>query len=273
MGCSSKVFFSTNPNLWIGRPASAQNVVPLSPCHLPYGPGQLRVVGGHINNAASASAVGLGVVMADSEWVFGTWTTATSTFTADTANAQGGVSDAVVLATTTTNNGFIIGAKQAFNMFSLDITTADGGSPVYDVAYWGYPTTGSTASAATWQTVATNLIAGVLTSTGEAIWVVDVPSRVMVATTATVKPTGAPNGYYLIRVRATTAATSTAAKLARVYAGVELIRQSQLAQHAILNLAGGLGASSRTLTVTNGIMLGAFFGTANANNNLYLEYE
>ena len=275
---TGKVFFSTNPNKWLGRPASAQNVVPTSPCHLAFSPGQIRLLGGQINLAAAASGVGLAIALADSEWIAGSWTTATSTYADLTANAQSGTDDSFDPAvTTTTNNVFIVAAKRPFNVLGIDVTTADGGSTaVYDTAYWGYPTTGSQASAAGWQqiTQANNFIHTTATfdTTGEKLIVANFPPAVMVATVAA-DVTGLPAGYYAFRMRATTAATTTACQFARIYAGVEILRQSQLAQHATLNLAGGTGSSVRIPAITGGVMVGAFFATTNVGNNLYLEYE
>ena len=94
-----------------------------------------------------------------------------STYADDTANAQSGTSNAAVPAMATTNNGIILGATVPFNVIAFDVTTAPTGTPVYDTAYWGFPTSGSQASAATWQqiTQADNLIQATtpFASTGE----------------------------------------------------------------------------------------------------------
>ena len=270
---SAKTFFSTNPNKWLGTPKTARNVVPTIPCHLAYGPGQLRLMGGDINLAAAASGTGLAVVLADSEWIAGTWTEATTTYLDKTAEAQAGTADSLVLVDTTINNGFIIGSKQPIQVIGFDVTTASTGG-VFDTAYWGFPTSGSQASAAAFQqiTQANNFIQPTtpFAATGEQLFVLNHPAAVLVKTVAG-DITGFPAGYYAVRVRATTAVTVSASKFARLYVGVELLRQSQLAQHAVRGI--GAGVSSRTLTVTNGVAVGAYFGTANIGNNLYLEYE
>ena len=276
-----KVFQSTNPNLWLGTPRTAFNVPPLT-AGADVGDvetgtflralsnRQMRLWGGQITNAATASAAGYVALLPDQMNVVGTWTHATTTFADQSAATFTTGADLITIFTTTNNDGFIVGSLVPINVIGLEVTTTGGTAGTMDYAYWGQPTTGIVGSAA-WQTVSTNLLSTLAANAaGEKLLVLNVPPRLMTATTAS-SFTGTIAGYYYLRVRATTAPTGTVTKSSHIYAGVEIARGAQVAQYGQVTLAGGVGGSSRTVSPCAAV--GAYFGTANASNHLYLEYD
>lgn len=276
----ARIYHDTNPNLWIGTPRTAANVLPVT--IIAYGSpptaaaeGQMTPVGigiGRVRvrncaiNVVTTATAGLGMLLPDASWLAGLWTNATTTYADDTADAQSAAVDDFAIGSTTVNDGFLVGCSIPFNMVTVDVTTAATGTPAYDYGYWGQPTTGIIGTAG-WQTV-TPVISPTWTTTGEKLIVYPVPFRLM-ATTTTASFTGARSGYYWLRCRATTAATA-AANAARVYAGRTIFWQSTVAANSLVNLnSGGVGGR----TIDGGQGLQAFFGTAAANNMLYLELD
>ena len=77
-------------------------------------------------------------------------------------------------------------------------------------------------------------------------------------------------GKYAIRVRGTTAPTTTGGSAARIYAGRELNRIVSAGANSENNIAGGIGASARI--IDGGVGLQSFYATAAASNHLYIEY-
>jgi len=164
------------------------------------------------NRSGGVNTLGIGGRFRLKDWVFGTWTHATTTFVDDTANAQDVNLSTVPLDTTTINDGFIIGCKDPFNVLSILVDTAGTGTvPTYAVEY---------NRADGWASVATVLAdiyvpppaAAHFLEEETLIWW-DAPPDWVKGSAGALLGTGLPSGMFFIRVRATTP-PGTAATLA-----------------------------------------------------------
>jgi len=156
----------------------------------------------YVSADATQGFVGMGVKIANRYWKMGQWTNASTTYTDDTADAQNQTTNDVALETTTNNDGFLVACATPFNAISLNVTTASGGGAAvraldYSIAS-GWSGTAS---------LPVTQAAGPL-STGETVvaWHVWPDWVPMTA----VHGTNVPLGYYGVRIRATTAPTTTA---------------------------------------------------------------
>src|SRR3989304_5399399 len=105
----------SNPNLWLGQPATAQNVVPGASGLAPGNVKEIRLYLAEIQNrAASAQGCALVGLLPDTMWEAGQWVDATTIYTADTDDAQSAVTNDFPLETLTNSDGHIIGANVPF---------------------------------------------------------------------------------------------------------------------------------------------------------------
>ncbi len=273
------IFSTHNPNLWLGTPRTAVGVVPVT-AGLRYGGGSgrgeeaqgsqgtLRLGTAILVNESGNSGVTMGLtrLLPDSQWIAGQWVNATTTFTADTTDAQDAGVDDFALFTTTANSGFMVQCAEPFDMLSVDVTTAVVGAgiiPIY--SYWGTPLigTGTTAfcnvavdNGPTW------------TTTGEKVVNLSLPVNHMVALAAG-DFTGARPGWYAVLVRAQTAPATSGGSAARIYVGKKLYQQQGVADSGAVNPNPAGSPGSRL--IRGGVALGSFFSSAHSDNFLYLE--
>src|SRR3990172_9550184 len=200
-----------NANKWLGQPATGQGVIPSAAGALPT-TAPWRVVTVRLHNR-TGSAMGCALVgfMADARWEAGQWVNATTTYTADTTDAQDAGTNDFALETTTQNDGFVVGADRKFGAVSVDVTTAGSGtSPTHVVEYWN----------GAWTAIAA---AGMLIDVprsadwgaGEAVILFDPPVDWIVGGSGT----GISQTRFNIRMRRTNATQATAALARRIYVG------------------------------------------------------
>jgi hypothetical protein len=176
--------------------------------------------------STAALVGGIGVRIQNDLWQAGTWVDATTTYTRQTA-FQTSTSAQAVEVVGTANNGFVVLCSVPFNLISVNVTTAETGTaPVHDWAY---------TSPAGWTTTAvTNLtvddFAATLVTAGEAVVMWDPPGDwVQSGSTQAAAAgygTGIPNGYYGIRIRATTPPGTTAAVVTGMDIGLMAIQSA-----------------------------------------------
>lgn len=141
------------------------------------------------NNTSSTCDIGLGIRYSPAAWKL--YTLGASNTDVTTSIQAGTV---VSIFDTTNNHGFLVQCKARFSMFVLDLTQAQGGSPVYAYEYW---------NGASWATL--NLAnAPVYTGTGAAYVVFLAPLDWAQGSGGAV-PAMASGGGFCVRVRATTA--------------------------------------------------------------------
>jgi hypothetical protein len=217
--------------VWLGQPATAQNVVPataglittpkaLFPTAVPIFAARA------LNRGSGASAVALVGLLADDQWKAGQWTHATTLYADDTTDAQDAGTNDFALETTTVDDGFVVQALAPFGAVSLDITTAGSGtSPTHVIEYWNG--TAWIAIAAVGTLIDVTRAAD--WATGEKVVLFDPP-------TDWAKGGGANEGIdtdkYAIRVRRTNATQATAALARRLYVGVVFAAQDAVAADA-----------------------------------------
>lgn len=156
------------------------------------------------NRAGGAANVGIGVRIANSAWVAGSYTHAGTLYADDTVDAQDTGADDFALETLTDNDGFIVACKYPFNALSIDVSTAGAGTvtSVRDMAY----SSGTTSS--TWTTLTTTnaFVAPINVFTAVSTPVIWVPPSDWTPVIAGAAPFNTiPAGYYAVRLRATTA--------------------------------------------------------------------
>jgi len=281
MGHDTRVFHDNQPNLWLGTPRTARDVVPIT-AGLPIGSvptdadftpsglsrGRLRVIMAKLL-VVTSSAAGFVHMLPDRAWSAGQLDAA-GTFTDDTTDAQDIEIDDFGLFTTTANDGFVVAASIPFNVLSIDQTTASaGGSPIFDYAYWGRPTTGLASASDAWVVVTPVVSASFTAAADERLVVLPVPFRAPVATTVASPGGGIPPARYAVRVRATTAPSTTGGSAARIYVGRSVYWQTSVTANTTISLNEG-GEGGRVFD--GGVAFGGFIGTAAANNMLYVEY-
>ena len=158
-----------------------------------------------IQNKTGATAfAGIGVRLPITAWTAGQWVHATTTYTADTTDAQdrSGAGD-FPLETTTINDGFCVFADRPFNCLSLDVTTASVGAATERSIFY--------TAAGAWKALP-NIATCLPQTAGQnyaiqehiALWV---PPADWVVSTGD-EGTGVPVGKYGINIRASAAATT-----------------------------------------------------------------
>ena len=264
------VVHQTQPNLWLGQPATTQGVIPASAGVAMPVWASANSAPGLVNSRSSVSYLSIqnrytgpipvGVVgfMADANWIAGQWTDATTTYTDTTSTAQAGASNGFVLETTTQNDGFIIGAKYPFGCVSLDVTTGGSGTTTsHTIEYW---------NGSSWVAI---VAAGMLVDiartgadwpTGEYLILFTVPGPWAKGGSGT----NTNQGMYNIRIKRTNVTQATAALARRVYVGVVLFSIDQLASNTAYAPQVGYGL---TLDIPDYIThINAAVGTADPGN-------
>lgn len=228
----------TQPNLWLGQPATFQGVIPLSAgIPTPVSASALSPPGLVMNRSSisyfsaqnrytSAMPVAIVGFLADPNWVAGQWTDTTTTFADTTSVAQSGAANTFALETTTVNDGFIVGAPYPFGAISLDITTGGSGTPAigHTIEYW---------NGSSWVgIVAAGMLIDIARATdwgtGENLILFTPPGPWAKGGSGT----GVNQFMYNIRIKRTNATQATAALTRRIYVGVVLFSIDQLASNA-----------------------------------------
>src|SRR5574341_419680 len=109
-------------NRWLGQPATAQGVVPASAGLLNSPPIPMLDYVRLVATAAGGGSMAFLGLLDDARWECRKWVDASTSTVDQTAAAQAGVSNGVVLETTTQNDGVILGADMPFGAISLDVT-------------------------------------------------------------------------------------------------------------------------------------------------------
>ena len=137
------------------------------------------------------------------EWAAGQWANGTTTYTDDTTDAQDADANDFAISSLTNNDGHLVGARSRFSEVAYTLGTAHaGGAPVYEYIYWN-----GTAWTALTLTATPNFGTTGLQTLGFQLptdWVRQRPTGVTF-------PATFDGDRYWIRVRATTAPTTTAA--------------------------------------------------------------
>lgn len=164
--------------------------------------------------------------------------------------------------TTTNNDGFMIQSARKFNLVSIAVTTAQAGSPVYEYTYW---------NGSTWSVLSTIAVPASYT-VGNMVIAFHAPIDWVAGSDAAVG--GALTGAYSLRVRATTAGSQAVVANA-VVVGQFMAYQKSLADGATLSFPQGAPtiASAVGVVFDSGESVAAYFGTANAANNVSVVYE
>lgn len=159
-----------------------------------------------LNRSGGAASVGIAGRIPNYYWKAGQWVDATTTFTDDTTDAQDAGGTDFPLETLTINDGYIVSSKIQFNAISIDVGTAsvDAVSIARAARY-------SNAAGTGWSALTTIVFDGAALNlaTGEALIVWDLPTDWGVHVSGL--GTNTPVGEYLINVRTTDAANTTAA--------------------------------------------------------------
>jgi hypothetical protein len=229
----------TQPNLWLGQPATQQGVVPVSAGIATPVSASIFSAPGLVmsrssvsflevqNRYTSAMPVAIVGFMQDKNWVAGQWVDSGTTYNDTTSTAQAGVSNGFALETTTQNDGFIVGATNPFGAISLDITTAGSGTTAsHTIEYW---------NGTAWVGI---LAAGMLIDiartstdwpTGEYLILFTPPGPWAKGGSGT----NTPQTTYNIRIKRTNATQATAALARRIYIGSVLFSADALAVNGI----------------------------------------
>jgi len=206
-------------NEWLGQPASAQNVVPAS-AGLVIPSGNLRLHSMILSNRGAAMAMAAVALLKDAVWEAGQWVNSTTTYTADTTDAQDADTNDFALETATgANDGFIVGADIPFGAISLDITTAQAAaSAVHIVEYWN----GSAWTAIAAAGMLVDIARSVVWPTGEFLILFDPPADWAKGGSGT----NVNQDRYNLRVRGTPTTGTVAGLARRIYVGVPLVTLS-----------------------------------------------
>jgi hypothetical protein len=218
--------YSFDGVLW--RPPSVGGFVEVFRFGLGYGQIQNRT-------GVTLNGVGFGARLHPSGWKAGQWTASSSTFTDDTSDAQSAAAGDFPLETLTGGDGFLVAALWRFGAICLDISTASvGGTPVRVIEY--------SKGDGTWATLNNALVPPVTGGhwpTGENLILFMPPSNWEPMLPA--HGTGVPVGYYGVRVRATTAPSTTAAAAASLSVAQVVLATGSLANNNILEFNPGSG--------------------------------
>lgn len=153
------------------------------------------------NATGGAVMAGIGPDILDAKIVGGQWDDGAGgdDFTDDTEDMLNSVAGDFALQTLVNNDGVVMGATELWSAAIIFVSTAEaGGGTVHEWMYW---------NGVAWAAL-TMLQQPVFTATGQTILLFEPPSAWAVSATV---GEGIPDGYYLIRYRATTAPAATAA--------------------------------------------------------------
>lgn len=217
----------------------------------------------HVYNAKAhqrtGGAVDVGILkkLSTASWKFYTITAASTPDALEvTSTIQAGT--AVTIFTTTNNDGYLMSARQRFNMIGFNIANEiAAGAPVFSYQYYN----GSAYTTLTTTAVPT------YTATGTALVVFNAPTDWVVGTTAAV---GGDSSNYNILVRATTAGSDTATADS-AWVGQFLDFQEGVADNGSLEL--NLNIDRPLILDGNEAVYPYFGGTANALNTMRVLYS
>lgn len=258
-------YHRTNRGKWLGQPATAQGVIPTS-AGLDFSTitTKRRLLQRVTlqNRGTGASAAALVALLADNTWEAGQWVHATTTYTADTTDAQDADTNDFALETTTVDDGFIVGADRVFGAVSIDTTTGGSGTTTtHVVEYW---------NGSAWTAVAA---AGMLSdvarsadwATGENLILFTPQPDWAVGGSGT----GVSTTRYNLRVRRTNATQATAALARRIYVGEVITSIDALAANAEINREYRLGL----FIPSYWLRLSGAFATADEGNAIEIDAE
>lgn len=212
------------------------------------------------NRSGGAAVLGIGVRIPNARWRAGQWTDAAGTpYSDDTTDAQDAGASDFALETTTANDGFVIACDLPFNAISINVGTASVGAGAVRAARYG-----NTAGDG-WTDFANLFVQDAATgvmSTGENVMVWSPPLDWGLSGATGLG--GAPQGRYVVNVRATTAPTTaalaTAIEIFRLYLLTEAV-----ADNGTLEFSPMLG----DLIMSGGTNVVALFsGTADNQNRV-----
>jgi len=192
-----------------GEPYNTDNVLYVPPVHS-VGDSHSRLAIGYgriVNRSGGTVLAGFAARLRTTRWRAGLLTGA-GAYTADTGDAQdSGDDDFPLEVANDANSGFLVSAADRFNLLAIRVTTASvGGSPVRQIQY---PVSGGT-----WETISNALIASPQGAWGlgvQLIWWLNPPDQVVLESGHIDSGEDALVGLHGIRLRATTAPTTTAA--------------------------------------------------------------
>ena len=201
---------------WLGTPASAVGVIPAT-AGLTVAAGGSRFMRAYAQNRSGGTvSICVAGFFPDTAWEAGQWVNATTTYTADTTDAQDADTNDFAIHNTTINDGHIIGCDYPFGLVSYDVTTDSNGAAMDGaIEYWNGAWT---AIPAVGMSVDIPRGAGDYWETGETIIMFDPPVDWIVAGSGT----GVSATRYNLRYRTTTAADTTGALARRIYVGVPI---------------------------------------------------
>lgn len=200
------------------------------------------------NRTGAAAFVGIGVRLPITDWTAGQWVDATTTYTADTTDAQDrtGAGD-FPLETTTNSDGFCVFANTPFSCLAIDVSTASVGAGVVRAARYS--------AAGAWKDLP-NFTTTLPQTAGQnyaiqehvALWV---PPADWVVTTGA-EGTGVPVGKYGFQVRATTAPTTAgladSLTVHRLYWMTEGVADNAVAEVALGGMYAPLELAGEAMT-------------------------
>jgi len=242
-------------NLWLGKPNTAQGVVPAT-AGLNTANQAPIIMRGSIRSSPTAISCAIVGLLKDSTWWAGQGSNVQAAVTVDTNDAQSAAAnDFAMEVANAANSGCMFGASMPFGVISVATTTNSAGSPVRVVEYW---------NGSAWTTIA----AAGLTITPPANWLTTTTEDLILFNPPSDwTPGGTVSGLdginqstYNLRIRSTTAPT-TAGLAARVYLGVHFGGEPVLAAnttwHAPWNgdqgwlVPGGVAAVGGCVNVAN----------------------
>jgi len=180
------------------------------------------------NNSGGDQVMGIGFRFINSRWLFGQWDDSeTASLTDDTADAQDTDAGDVPLFTTTSNDGFVVQARDRFGIIGLDISTSEAGSPTYSYQYW---------NGSAWTNLNTIAEPATFTS-GEnnIVFAQPLDWTALADGDTPVDTDGLTAGFYAIRVRATTA-PSTAPVASEIWVAQLYDYKEAVSDNDVLNI-------------------------------------
>lgn len=150
------------------------------------------------NSSGGDASCGWGIELLSAEWKAGQWDNSEDpAYVDDTTDAQDSGTDDFALTTTTNNDGYVVQAREPFNIVGIDVSTAEAGSPTYEYTFW---------DGSAWTTLPTLAVPD-YTGTGVEFLTFLKPNTwaALASGDTPVDTEGLTAGYYAIRCRATTA--------------------------------------------------------------------
>ena len=221
----------------------------------------------HNRAGGAQNAVGFGVRLSNDDWIAGTWTDATTTFTVNAAMTTAGTSWPYEGGTTAHSDGICILSRTPFNGYGFDVMVSSSAAPVRALSYWGYLAGTTTAwinfaNLFAFDGAAGTLVITATTIANEVVSAWGFPSNIALTATDGVAGTNIPKGYFAIRMRSTTAPSVAAVgqRLAvyRFYHLTEAVADNGLYE-------GSYGPAELSLRGTGMV---AVFDTANNQNRV-----